>query len=909
MIAYYNFGATTASTANQGTAGTAADGVLMGGAQIVDIDVSDDGVEWVLQLSNDSTNSGWVNHQYMNITNGDDSWYDNAIPYEMGARTYAAWVRMDTDTIQDWSTFMSKGFETGLAMGCGTPFGNGMDQVVFSYHSCIASWCPLNGTVSAMSDNEWIHVVATIDGEDFKTASLYINGQLQDTRQTWGPLYANDLDLLIGDEPNRTANDFGWNGMIDDVRIYDEHMDAQDVLDLFNSTYSPFRDKQIDIRILPVAVLTDPSTTSEVRTELPDTIHEIPVGTTYYVEIWASDVGGANTGLTSVYVDVSFCGEMSATTLEHGTLFSTFSSGTIQPGGVNEFGGSGLGSGIEPEWVRVGWIEMSADSEVSKCTISLLESSSGVAAQDRGLIPWEDIYLGSIAIYRDCNGNGIPDADDIADGNSVDDNGDGIPDECQLDVRVAAVATLIDPDITSEVRTSLPESAEAVVRGGIYYVEIWASDVGYTNTGLTEVYVDLSFCSQSSATNIEHGTIFTTSPSGTIQSGGVDEFGGTAVPDGGGIDPEWVRVGWIQMSADVEIASCAINLLPSSTGVSTLHGGQLPWAFVDFNSVNLEITPPARSYDLDGDEIIIGPGDWSYFVGSWLKPVPPADEEDDFDCDCFVGVGDLSWLATAWMKSPSDPTILYPPCLNPSCAGASMLVMDNDMFGSGQTTFSTILPDVAFGLVILDAPSVSETTTVLPTSIAGITGGQTYYVEVWVSDVGDIDTGVTSAYVDLSFPNETLSVVSISHGSTFTVLTDGSAGTGVIDDLGGSTLSEAVGVEPEWARVAVVEMYATLTPISATFMLLPSSTGVSSWGRGVIAWSDIFLDSLTDPIADFDFDGDIDIVDFSLFASVWRSSFGNGNWKPIYDIYKPNDYIINYADLSVLAANWLVGVE
>ncbi len=241
LIAYYNFGTSAPTSANQGTAGTAADGVLMNGATIVDIDTSAAGVEWVLQLSNDSTNSGFANHQYMNITNGDDTWYDNAIGTPLGARTYAAWVRMNTDTTQTWSMFMSKGYETTLALGCGTPFGNGMDQVVFSYQTGFAAWSPLKGKVSAMGDTYWIHVTATIDGEDYKTASLYINGLLQDSRQTWGPLYQNDLDLLIGDEPNRTGFDFAWNGMLDDVRIYDTAMDASGVLDLFNSTYSPFR--------------------------------------------------------------------------------------------------------------------------------------------------------------------------------------------------------------------------------------------------------------------------------------------------------------------------------------------------------------------------------------------------------------------------------------------------------------------------------------------------------------------------------------------------------------------------------------------------------------------------------------------------------------------------------------------
>jgi hypothetical protein len=240
LIAYYDFGVSTATTANMGTAGTAADGVLVNGATMVDLDTTARGYEWALQLNN-TTGSGLADSQYMNITNGDDAWYDTAIPLTLGARSYAAWVRQNTNTTASWNIIASKGFETAMNLATGTPAGNGADQVVFSHQTGFASWSPLKGTVSARDDVKWIHVVATIDGADYKTASLYINGVLQQSKQSWGPLYQNDLDLLIGAEPNRTGYQFGWNGMLDDVRIYDEAIDATGAYDLFVNTYSEWR--------------------------------------------------------------------------------------------------------------------------------------------------------------------------------------------------------------------------------------------------------------------------------------------------------------------------------------------------------------------------------------------------------------------------------------------------------------------------------------------------------------------------------------------------------------------------------------------------------------------------------------------------------------------------------------------
>ena len=40
---------------------------------------------------------------------------------------------------------------------------------------------------------------------------------------------------------------------------------------------------------------------------------------------------------------------------------------------------------------------------------------------------------GTIDFITDCNLNGVPDGDDISGGNSVDCDGDGIPDECGFD--------------------------------------------------------------------------------------------------------------------------------------------------------------------------------------------------------------------------------------------------------------------------------------------------------------------------------------------------------------------------------------------------------------------------------------------------------------------------------------------
>lgn len=103
------------------------------------------------------------------------------------------------------------------------------------------------------------------------------------------------------------------------------------------------------------------------------------------------------------------------------------------------------------------------------------------------------------------------------------------------------------------------------------------------------------------------------------------------------------------------------------------------------------------------------------------------------------------------------------------------------------------------------------------------------------------NTGVSSAYVDLVWPSAQATVVSIDHGTIYDTLPSGTIGTGQIDELGGSVLSSTgVGIQPEWARVAVVESTADATG-DMTYSFQPSATDVAALGRGLIPWGDVLL--------------------------------------------------------------------
>jgi hypothetical protein len=56
--------------------------------------------------------------------------------------------------------------------------------------------------------------------------------------------------------------------------------------------------------------------------------------------------------------------------------------------------------------------------------------------------------------------------------------------------------------------------------------------------------------------------------------------------------------------------------------------------------------------------------------------------------------------------------------------------------------------------------------------------------------------------------------------------------------------------------------------------------------------------------ADFDGNGCVDFLDFSILALAWLSDSNDNNWNPICDISKPKDNIIDQNDLAVFSGYW-----
>ncbi|MHC4394957.1 MAG: LamG domain-containing protein [Planctomycetota bacterium] len=314
LLAHYTF--EDGDGRNYGSVGSVADGILTNDANIVYDPVGqwNKDPNYVLLLN---YGDGTV-HQYMNI--GSD-WFNTFVP-NGHPLTIAAWIKVTPGTLGIWRTIMSKGYESSWNLAMGTPQAED-DEIAFSAHRAVDSWSPLVGTVN-VRDGQWHHVVGTVDEQDHKKSCLYIDGMLQESIQSWQPAFSNDLDILIGDEPTRTDWDFQWNGMIDDVRIYNEALSEAAIESIYMG-YPP--DTALAVKVEPNDVGIDTVTPNigEHMYYQSQQVHLIANNFTdcpdvYKFDHWEGDVTDANATetvvvmsevktVTAVFADSRECGD------------------------------------------------------------------------------------------------------------------------------------------------------------------------------------------------------------------------------------------------------------------------------------------------------------------------------------------------------------------------------------------------------------------------------------------------------------------------------------------------------------------------------------------------------------------------------------------------------------------------
>jgi len=138
--------------------------------------------------------------------------------------TLSAWIKGTFNN--NWDPIIAKGLDWQLTKGMG-------DEAVF--------FCLGIGYVTGLAninDNEWHHVAGVYDGSKLY---LYVDGGVDASKSASGSLNVSASDVYIGGSPSAS-----FNGFVDDVRIYDRALSADEVEALY---YGPEFDLVSDCNI------------------------------------------------------------------------------------------------------------------------------------------------------------------------------------------------------------------------------------------------------------------------------------------------------------------------------------------------------------------------------------------------------------------------------------------------------------------------------------------------------------------------------------------------------------------------------------------------------------------------------------------------------------------------------------
>jgi len=91
-----------------------------------------------------------------------------------------------------------------------------------------SQWGGLYGNRS-VNDGKWHHIAGVYDGRNMY---IYIDGEVDSTQPASGPIGTNDHPVYIGENAEMTGR--FWNGLIDDVRVYNGALGPAEIKALYN---------------------------------------------------------------------------------------------------------------------------------------------------------------------------------------------------------------------------------------------------------------------------------------------------------------------------------------------------------------------------------------------------------------------------------------------------------------------------------------------------------------------------------------------------------------------------------------------------------------------------------------------------------------------------------------------------
>ncbi|MHC4738829.1 MAG: LamG-like jellyroll fold domain-containing protein [Planctomycetota bacterium] len=236
LVAYYTFENGTAVNVG-GSAGSAADGTLKGGATIV-LD-SGGGLK---EASNVLSIKGYPQH--VNCGGGKKAGESQTWADFPDSITVAAWIKPDipgSNVARKFRTVISKSSPGGFTLNR----EDDSDNISFHAAALGVPWKGLSGSNPKVWDGKWHHVAgvySTVDSPDTngvwkRGLYIYVDGVECGFMKRWGePVILNNFDVIIGGNADclEKGNTFRyWQGLIDDVAIFDHALKPDEIYSLY----------------------------------------------------------------------------------------------------------------------------------------------------------------------------------------------------------------------------------------------------------------------------------------------------------------------------------------------------------------------------------------------------------------------------------------------------------------------------------------------------------------------------------------------------------------------------------------------------------------------------------------------------------------------------------------------------
>jgi hypothetical protein len=140
--------------------------------------------------------------------------------------TVAAWIKVNSFD-KEWQAIVTKGDSAWRLQR-----NQDKDNLEFACSGLkIPGGSPYGGLYGErnVNDGKWHHVAGVYDGQKM---TLYVDGGQDVSQPASGPIATNDKPVYIGENAEMTGR--FWNGLIDDVRVYNCAIGKAEIEALYN---------------------------------------------------------------------------------------------------------------------------------------------------------------------------------------------------------------------------------------------------------------------------------------------------------------------------------------------------------------------------------------------------------------------------------------------------------------------------------------------------------------------------------------------------------------------------------------------------------------------------------------------------------------------------------------------------